>query len=218
MNGIHDLGGMHGFGPMVIEPEEPLFHAYWASRVFALRLACGFHRKWNADMGRYARECMPPAKFLSAGYYERGLYALEQLLVASTLINARELESGHAETKTYDGPVLQPGDIPRLVRSRRQMRMDVAIAPHFKVGDRVVARNINPVGHTRMPRYVRGRRGMIDRDHGVFTFADTHAMTRDKKPQHLYSVRFAATELWGEYASERDSVYVDLWDDHLKAI
>ena len=86
MNGIHDLGGMHGFGPMVIDPEEPLFHAYWESRVFALRLACGFHRKWNADMGRYARECMPPAEFLSASYYERGLYALEQLLVASTLI------------------------------------------------------------------------------------------------------------------------------------
>lgn len=218
MNGVHDLGGMHGFGPMVIEPEEPVFHAYWESRVFALRLACGFHRKWNADMGRYARECMPPAQFLSASYYERGLYALEQLLVASTLINARELESGHLEAKTYEGPVLQSGDIPRLVRSRRQMRMDVTVAPHFKVGDPVVARNINPAGHTRMPRYVRGRRGVIDRDHGVFTFADTHAMTRDKKPQHLYSVRFAATELWGEHASACDSVYVDLWDDHLKAI
>ena len=89
--------------------------------------------------------------------------------------------------------------------------------PRFRVGEKVLARNINPMGHTRMPRYVRGRSGTIDRDHGVFTFADSHAMTRDKKPQHLYSVRFSTTELWGDNASPRDSVYVDLWDDHLKS-
>ncbi len=218
MNGVHDLGGMHGFGPMVIKPNEPMFHAYWESRVFALRLACGFHRKWNADMGRYARERMPPVAFLSASYYERGLYALEQLLVGSTLINAQELQAGRAEAVTHDGPLLQPGDIPQLVRSRRQMRLDEPVRARCKVGDKVMARNINPIGHTRMPRYVRGRSGVIDRDHGVFTFADSNAMTRDKKPQHLYSVRFAAIELWGDAASPRDSVYVDLWDDHLKPV
>ena len=218
MNGVHDLGGMHGFGPMVIKPNEPMFHAYWESRVFALRLACGFHRKWNADMGRYARECMPPVAFLSASYYERGLYALEQLLVSSTLINAQELQAGRAEAVTHDGPLLQSGDIPKLVRSRRQMRLDEAVMARCKVGDKVMARNINPIGHTRMPRYVRGRSGVIDRDHGVFTFADSNAMTWDKKPQHLYSVRFAAMELWGDAASPRDSVYVDLWDDHLKPV
>ena len=168
-------------------------------------------------MGRYARECMPPVQFLSASYYERGLYALEQLLVGSTLINAQELQAGRAEAVNYDGLVLQPGDIPKLVRSRRQMRLDDPVMPRFRVGEKVLARNINPMGHTRMPRYVRGRSGTIDRDHGVFTFADSHAMTRDKKPQHLYSVRFSATELWGDNASPRDSVYVDLWDDHLKS-
>ena len=87
--------------------------------------------------------------------------------------------------------------------------------PRFRAGERVVARNINPTGHTRLPRYARGRRGVIDRDHGVFIFADTHAMSRDKKPQHCYSVRFTARELWGTEASARDSVFVDLWDDHL---
>ena len=87
--------------------------------------------------------------------------------------------------------------------------------PRYKVGDVVTAKNINPIGHTRMPRYVRGRRGVIDRDHGVFVFADSNAMTREKKPQHLYSVRFTASELWGESASSIDSAYLDLWDDHL---
>jgi len=94
-------------------------------------------------------------------------------------------------------------------------RLPDSVPPRFKPGDRVVARNLNPVGHTRLPRYVRGKRGAIDRDYGVFIFPDTHAMGQGKKPQHLYSVRFAARELWGPEASPRDAVYVDLWDDHL---
>ena len=216
MNSIHDMGGMHGLGPIVIEHDEPVFHDRWHGRVFALRMACAFHRKWNADMGRYARERMPALEFLAASYYERGLYALETLLVESGLVGVDELATGQAAATVKGAPTLSPDAIPAIVRSRRHQRVDVDAAPRFKVGDHVMARNINPVGHTRLPRYARGRRGMIDRDHGVFTFADSNAMTRDKKPQHLYSVRFAATELWGSAASPRDSAYLDLWDDHLQ--
>jgi len=216
MNSIHDMGGMHGLGPIVIEQDEPVFHDRWHGRVFALRMACAFHRKWNADMGRYARERMPALEFLAASYYERGLYALETLLVESGLVGADELATGRPAATGKGAPMLAPDAIPAIVRSRRHQRVDVDVAPGFKVGDHVMARNINPVGHTRLPRYARGRRGVIDRDHGVFTFADSNAMTRDKKPQHLYSVRFAATELWGSAASPRDSAYLDLWDDHLQ--
>lgn len=216
MNSVHDIGGMHGFGPMVIEDNEPVFHAYWHGRVFALRMACAFHRKWNADMGRYARERMPPAEFLAATYYERGLYGLETLLVESGLVGAEELATGQATTPSKDSPTLAPGDIPKIVRSRRHQRLEDDVPPRFKVGDCVMAKNINPIGHTRLPRYARGRRGVIDRDHGVFVFADSNAMTRDKKPQHLYSVRFAASELWGHGVSAIDSAYLDLWDDHLE--
>jgi nitrile hydratase len=104
-----------------------------------------------------------------------------------------------------------------FLRDRLKARLDDDVPPKFKPGDPVVTRNIHPVGHTRLPRYARGRHGVIDRDHGVFIFADTNAMSRDKKPQHLYNVRFAARELWGPDASARDSVYVLLWDDHLDA-
>lgn len=218
MNGIHDMGGMHGMGPVIREENEPVFHEYWHGRVFALRMACAFHKKWNADMGRYARERMPPAEFLNATYYERGLYALETLLVESLLISRNELESGTAATKAPVTATLQPEAVAAIVKSRRKTKLDDDVAPRFKVGDRVLTSNSQPVGHTRLPRYARGRRGVIDRDHGVFTFADTNAMKQDKKPQHLYSVRFYATEIWGDDASPIDSIYLDLWDDYLEPV
>jgi len=217
MNSIHDMGGMHGMGPLVIEHDDTVFHEYWHGRVFAMRMACAFHRKWNADMGRYARERMPAGEFLSASYYERAVHALERVLVESGLVDEAELASGHATSAAKAASTLQPEQVATIVRTRRRARMpDVDVAPLFKVGDPVVTRNIHPEGHTRLPRYARGRRGVIDRDHGVFSFADSNAMTRDRKPQHMYSVRFAATELWGDAASPRDSAYLDLWDDHLQ--
>jgi len=215
MNGAHDLGGMHGFGQVEIEKNEPVFHFPWEKRAFALTLASGFHGKWNLDMSRYAREQMPPAEYLATTYYEHWLFGLQKLLVEQQLVTAIELQTGRAEAKTSELRALQVSDVEPLLRKRRAARLDEDVPPRFRAGERVVARNINPTGHTRLPRYARGRRGVIERDHGVFIFADTHAMSRDKKPQHCYSVRFTARELWGTDASAHDSVFVDLWDDHL---
>lgn len=215
MNGVHDLGGMHGMGQVEFERDEPVFHSQWEARVFALTLASGFLGKWNIDMGRHARERMPPADYLAATYYERWLFGLEKLLVEQELVTAKELEAGRAEGKAGEERALGVPAVAPFLRNRRHARLDIEVPPKFKPGERVVARNIHPTGHTRLPRYARGRRGAIDRDHGVFIFADTNAMNRDRKPQHCYSVRFSARELWGLDASARDSVYVDLWDDHL---
>ena len=215
MNGVHDMGGMHGMGPVEIEKDEPVFHSQWEARAFALTVAAAFHRKWNIDMNRYSRERMPPARYLAASYYERWLFGLEKLLVEQGLVTARELETGRAEARSAGTRALGVPQVAAFLRDRLKARLDDDMPPKFKPGDHVVARNIHPVGHTRLPRYARGRRGMIDRDHGVLTFADTNAMSWVKKPQHLYSVRFAARELWGPDASARDSVYVLLWHDHL---
>jgi len=217
MNGVHDMGGMHGMGPVVIEMDEPVFHSEWEARAYAITVAAAFHRKWNIDMSRYSRERMPPARYLAASYYERWLFGLETLLVEQGLVTATELETGCAEAKAGDVSALGASDVATFLRNRRHARLDDDVAPRFKPGERVLTHNDHPVGHTRLPRYARGKRGVIDRDHGVFIFPDTHAMTRDKKPQHCYSVRFAARELWGPGACARDSVYVDLWDDHLDA-
>ena len=215
MNGVHDMGGMHGMGPVEIEKNEPAFHSEWEARTFAITIAAASHRKWNIDMSRYSRERMPPTRYLSASYYERWLFGLEKLLVEQGLVTATELETGRAEARSGGTRPLGVPEVAAYLRDRLKARLADDVPPKFKPGDCVVARNIHPVGHTRLPRYARGRRGVIDRDHGVFTFADTNAMSRDKKPQHLYGVRFAARELWGPDASARDSVYVLLWDDHL---
>jgi nitrile hydratase len=215
MNGVHDMGGMHGMGPVEIERDEPVFHAAWEARAFALTLASGFRGRWNIDMGRYSREQMPPAAYLAATYYERWLFGLEKLLLQEGLVTADELATGRAAAQAGSEGTLRASDVEHFLRNRRNARLGEAVLPRFRAGAPVLARNLHPVGHTRLPRYVRGHRGVIDRDHGVFIFPDTNAMTRDRKPQHCYSVRFAARELWGPEASARDGVYVDLWDDHL---
>jgi nitrile hydratase subunit beta len=216
MNGVHDMGGMHGLGAVEIEKNEPTFHAEWEARTFALTLASGSLGKWNLDMSRYAREQMPGPEYLATSYYEHWLWGLRKLLVDQGLVTARELESGRPEAKAKEAPVLKAADVPAVLRNRRLARMDDDVPARFRPGDRVVARNIHPAGHTRLPRYARGRRGEIERDYGVFVFPDTNALSLGKKPQHVYSVRFAARELWGPQASPRDSVFVDLWDDHLE--
>ena len=215
MNGVHDMGGMHGMGPVEIEKDEPVFHAEWEARTYALTIACGSHRKWNIDVSRHSRERMPPADYLAATYYERWLFGLRTLLVEHGLVTARELETGRAEGQADTAGVLRANQVENFLANRIRARVNVEAAPRFRAGQSVVARNSHPVGHTRLPRYARGRRGVIDRDYGVFIFPDTNAMTRDKNPQHLYGVRFSARELWGPSASTRDSVYVNLWDDHL---
>lgn len=222
MNGVHDMGGMHGMGPIEREEPEPVFHEPWERRAFALTLASGFLGKWNLDMSRYAREQMPPAEYLATSYYEHWLYGLERLLVEQGLLRPEEIRARlagrEAASRAASAPglrVLRASDVPGALVQSRSARRSADVPTRFKPGQEVQTRNINPVGHTRLPRYARGRRGVIDRDYGVFVFPDAHATGEGDKPQHLYSVRFAARELWGRDASPRDSVSIDLWDDYL---
>ena len=220
MNGAHDLGGMHGFGPVEIERDEPVFHHDWERRAFALTLAAGFLGRWNIDIGRYAREQMPPAEYLATSYYEHWLFGLAKLLRDTGLVAPDELDArlrgGRAPVTPATGArVLAAGDVARVLGRSREARVDADVAPRFRVGARVVTRNINPVGHTRLPRYARGRRGVVTLDHGVWVFPDASGNGLGKKPQHCYSVRFEARELWGAEAPARDAVHLDLWDDHL---
>lgn len=216
MNGVHDMGGMHGMGQVVREENEPVFHHEWEGRTFALTLAAAFLGEWTIDMGRYSRERMPPADYLAASYYERWLYGLQLLLVERGLIIRDELASGRPNGKATGKRVLHAADVEQALTTPRGFRLPDEIPARFKAGDHVVARNIHPAGHTRLPRYARGRRGVVERDRGVFIFADTSGTGLGKQPQHLYSVRFAARELWGPAASPRDAVYMDLWEGHLE--
>ncbi len=217
MNGVHDMGGMHGMGPIQYERNEPVFHARWEARVYALARAVGAWRKWNIDASRHQRELIPPAEYLRMSYYEKWIAGLVELLVKSGLATRAELESGRPVSGSPQViPPLTADKVPPMIAKGAPASRNVPAVARFQTGQRVRARNIHPVGHTRLPRYARGKLGTIDRDHGVFVFPDTNAHFLGEKPQHVYSVRFAARELWGEQAAPHDTVYIDLWDDYLE--
>jgi nitrile hydratase beta subunit len=217
VNGVHDMGGMHGMGPIQSEQDEPVFHERWEARAFALTMAMAAWRKWTLDGSRHQRELIPAAEYLQMSYYERWFAALVELLVKSGMVTAAEVESGEpAPVSTTAIPPLTADKVLPILAQGNPANRDVMVAPRFQVGQRVRARNLHPTGHTRLPRYARGRLGTVDRDHGVFVFPDTNAHLLGENPQHLYSVRFAASELWGEQVASGDAVYIDLWDDYLE--
>jgi nitrile hydratase len=149
-------------------------------------------------------------------YYERFMTALIEGMVLSGLVTRAEVASGKpAPGSAKAVPALKAADA-AVLPFRVAAGVNMAVAPKFQVGQRVRARNMHPLGHTRLPRYARGRLGVIERDHGVQAFPDTNVYGRGQNPQHVYSVRFAARELWGEQASRHDAVYIEMWDDYLE--
>jgi len=217
MNGVHDMGGMQDMGAVQREKNEPVFHQRWEGRVWGMMWLGSAWGKWNLDAMRHAIERIPPADYLRMSYYEKWLAALVDLVTQRGLVTRAELESGKpAAGSAKATPPVKAEGVPALIARGNPVKRDVAVAARFQVGERVRGRNINPTTHTRLPRYARGKIGTVERDHGVFLFADSNAHFQGEKPQHLYSVRFTARELWGEQAAPRDAVYVNLWDDHLE--
>jgi nitrile hydratase beta subunit len=216
MNGVHDLGGMHGMGPITPEANEPVFHEPWEGRVFALNRATAALGKWSIDASRHARERIPPANYLRMTYYEKWLTGLVMLLEETGVVSRAELESGRtASASSKATPPLTVDRVASAAAERGWFERPVNEPPRFAIGQTVRAKKINPTGHTRLPRYVRGSVGVVDRIHGAHVFPDSSAHFHGERPQHLYSVRFAARELWGAEAGARDSVYIDLWESYL---
>jgi len=216
MNGIHDLGGMTCFGPVAAEPNEPVFHSEWEARVFAINVAAG-GVLGSLDYRRHGIERLAPIEYLRSRYYEKWLARVELLAVETGLISALELASGNAG-QGVAAPAPTPVEVGAVIaRGRPADRRTGRLEPQFAVGDRVRARNLNPDGHTRLPRYVRGCFGVVHAVHGTHVFPDTNAHGKGENPQPLYSVKFAATELWGPAARAQDQLYIDLWEDYLEA-
>jgi nitrile hydratase len=220
MNGAHDLGGTHGLGPINPEPEaeEPIFHTEWERRAFGLTLAAGSLGKWNLDMSRHARERQHPVDYLRHTYYENWLAGLEKLLVETGLVTAEELansKSAGLADEAARNCVLKAERVPTILTKGAPATMAVDTPPRFRPGDRVCAINRHPQGHTREPRYTRGRIGVVCQYHGAHIYPDLNAAGL-KEGHHLYSVRFEASALWGESTTERSAVYVDLWEDYLQ--
>jgi nitrile hydratase len=215
MDGAHDMGGVAGFGPIAPERDEPVFHAAWERRAFALTLAMARPGGWTIDMSRFAREDRPAHDYLAMSYYQIWLAGLERLMLARDLIGRDEIAAGHAlYPPQARRPVLRPEDVAPMLARGAPTERAASTPARFKCGDRVRARTGSTPAHTRLPRYVRGHVGVIDRIHGCHVFADASAAGAGEAPQWLYTVRFDGRELWGEDTSA-GAVSVDAWESYL---
>jgi len=222
MNGVHDMGGLQCFGPVRPEANEPLFHAAWERRALAMTLAMGATGQWNIDLSRAARESLAPAVYLGSSYYEIWIRALEVLLLERALVEPAEIGSGICAVPGKPLPdVLHTADVASALAKGSPTERPAAAPARFEPGDRVVARNLHPPGHTRLPRYVRGHAGTVQRVHGAHVFADSHARRTlppfDDSAHWLYTVVFDAQELWGPQADPTVRISVDAWEPYLDA-
>jgi nitrile hydratase len=218
VNGVHDMGGMDGFGATECQPNEKVFHAPWEGRVLAMSRALGGLQEWNIDIGRYWIELLAPDAYLASSYYERWLARLENLLVAHDLVTKTELVAGHADGpgRPVKGRALTQADLGGILTPGSFGRPATALA-RFKVGDRVRARNIHPRSHTRLPCYVRDHVGVIELVHGCHVFPDAVVAAGVEDPQWLYTVTFEGATLWGPDSEPGLRISVDAFEPYLDA-
>ena len=216
MNGVHDLGGMHGFGPVERAPGPPTVEP-WEAAVIAIQGALRGAGVNNIDEFRHAIERMEPAHYLASSYFEHWLDGMERTLTEKGFITPAELDERQRHIASLEITTVTPGapvrpppppDGPRYLR-------ELDVPPAFAPGAAVLTRNFHPAGHTRLARYARGKRGVVHAYHGAYPFPDTSAHGLGEQPQHLYGVRFDSRELWGDSAGAGESVFIDLWQSYL---
>jgi nitrile hydratase subunit beta len=216
MNGVHDMGGMHGYGKVQPDPDERPFHADWEARVLAMQRAIRSARAWNIDMSRAALERLPPQRYLEASYYERWLMGMESNAVEKGLVDPDELAAGHALRPGKLAARAMTKDDVEQTYTRGSFSRPPRAEARFKPGDRVRMRNINPSTHTRLPRYVRGHEGVIEAVRGCHVYPDAVTTGRGEDPQWLYTVAFSGSDLWGADADPTLTVSVEAFEPYLE--
>jgi nitrile hydratase beta subunit len=219
MNSIHDMGGMHGFGAIEYDHDDaPVFDAEWEKRIAGILACAAFNGLSVFDENRRAAEAMSAHDYLATPYFGRWLHMIETMVLEKGVATAHELRSGQcaADGRQWSAPGIRPEQVWPAFQGGGSARAEVAVPARYALGDEVRVKEMNPSGHTRLPRYARGKRGVVQILHGGFVFPDTRAHGRGDCPQHLYNVRFDARELWGAQAAAHDAVYLDLWDDYLE--
>ena len=217
MNGAADMGGMHGFGPVKPEPNEPVFHADWEKKAFALNMAIGVGDVWNLDAFRFERESIPPPQYLSASYYGLWVVTLENMMLKHGVARPEEIAAGHAIAPVKKAAkAVTAAQVANMVRCGSPYDRQAPAPARFKVGERVRTRNMHPKTHTRLPRYARNRVGEIVRIVGCHVFPDSNAIYAGEDPHWLYTVRFDGRELWGEDSDPAVRVCIEAWEPYLE--
>ncbi|SNS89275.1 nitrile hydratase subunit beta [Antarctobacter heliothermus] len=223
MSRVHDMGGRFGDGAVMPGSEnDPVFAQDWHARALAVTLAAGALGQWNLDVSRHARECLSPADYMAFSYYEKWLAALADLLVARGVVTRAELAGAAPDVSPLAERAMRAeavaGALARGGPASRDGR-----APRFAKGDSVrtrrPARNVRVAGgHTRLPGYVAGLVGTIERLHGCHVFPDANAHDQGEQPEPLYTVVFDAAEAWGAAEAPGDTVSCDLWESYLEPV
>jgi len=215
MDGIHDMGGMDGFGKVEVEPNEPPFHESWEGRVLAMQRAMGYAGAWHIDHARYAQERIRPDIYLDATYYQKWALAMETNVVERGLAGADELKAGHALRPAKPLPRKLTADIVPKTLTRGSFFRQQQAPARFRVGARVRTRNMHPATHTRLPRYARDKIGVIERNNGCQMFPDSVASNFGDNPQWLYTVVFDGRELWGPDSDPALKVSIEAFEPYL---
>ena len=218
MNGVHDMGGMDGFGKVEVEENEPPFHATWEGRVLAMQRAMGYAGAWHIDDSRYAQETLPARTYLSVSYYQRWELAMEKNLLLRGYVTEAELKAGHALGPTKPLPRKLTKDVVDAGMTRNSFFRQQQAPARFKPGDRVRTANIHPQGHTRLPRYARDKVGTVELIHGCHAYPDAVASGRGDDPQWLYTVVFDGREIWGPDADPTLTVSIDAFEPYLAPV
>ena len=217
MNGPHDMGGMQCYGAVDPEKNEPIFHADWEKRALAVTVGMGFAGQWNLDISRHAREKLAPEFYLSKSYYQIWIAGLENLMLERGMVTREELESGKMhETALPVKRVLSAEEMPDALAAGGPVERETQTEALYEVGASVRTLNINPRGHTRLPRYARGAVGTVSAVHGCHVFPDSNARGEGECPEWLYSVAFEATALFGKDAEEGCEVLIDCWEPYIE--
>jgi nitrile hydratase subunit beta len=216
MNGVHDMGGMQGFGKVEPDRDESPFHASWEGRVLAMQRAMTFTGAWTIDMSRSAQERLPARVYLSVSYYQRWALGLERNALEQGLIEADELAGGHKLRPGKPVKRVMTKDAVGWAFTRGSYGRPATAHARFKPGDRVRAKNLNPLHHTRLPRYARGRVGVVEAIRGCHVFPDSVTTGGGENPQWLYTVVFEGRELWGEDADPTLTVSVEAFEPYLE--
>jgi nitrile hydratase subunit beta len=222
VNGPQDIGGRQGLGPVLVDADEPVFHADWERRAFALSFCSWVASGVSVDESREAQASMPYARYYGSSYFERWLYSLEQLMIRKGVLSEGELETGSVAAGEPPPPLVEPDRLAEAVvglalNGAERLRA-APTAPAYRVGEKVRARVVNPRSYDRLPAYVKGRTGVIDEHYGAFARPEDLAAGRYEEPgAHCYRVRFEASALWGESAElPDDAVCIDLFESYLE--
>lgn len=227
MDGIHDIGGMHGLGRIVTEENEPPFHTPWEGRMHGIAITCQVSGINTTPEQRKTIENMGATAYLNTSYYEKWLYAYETMLIEKGVITKAELDgrvASQADVKMVEHPQfpVSPSGyaekVKYIIYNGTPHDRPTDKAPLFKVGDRVRAKNNHPTSHTRLPGFTKGKVGVVEAHHGAHCHHEALATGLGEIPDHLYAVKFTGPELWGPDGATNDAVYVDLFESYLEPV